>query len=49
MQGLRTCSDDDEFAVVGGVSESSVDTDELIGNVDWAMGEGSDDEMERYG
>lgn len=50
MQHLRTCSDDEDFAVVGGASESSADTDELIGgHVDWTMAADSDDEMERYG
>jgi len=49
MQSLRTCSDDEDFIAVGGCSESSADTDDLIGNVDWAMNDGSDEEMERYG
>ena len=50
MQHLRTCSDDDDYAVVGGYTESSADTDELIsGRVDWGLAAGSDDEMERYG
>ena len=43
MQHLRTCSDDEDFAVVGGYSESSADTDELLGNVDWSLQAGSDD------
>jgi hypothetical protein len=46
---LRTCSDDEDFAVMGGITESSADTDDIIGNVDWALAAGSDDEMERFG
>lgn len=48
MQHLRTCSDDEDFAVVGGCSDSSADTDELLGNVDWALAQGSDD-YEQFG
>ncbi|KAI8463814.1 MAG: hypothetical protein J3K34DRAFT_442602 [Monoraphidium minutum] len=43
MSHLRTCSEDEDFAVVGAYSESSVDTDELLGNVDWSLAQGSDD------
>lgn len=49
MQRLTTCSDDEEFAVLGGASESSANTDDLIGNVDWGAGGGSDEELERSG
>jgi len=34
---LAVCSDDEEFAILGGATESEPDTDELMGDVDWTL------------
>lgn len=46
MQQLQTLSDDEEFEVLGGVvSGSEPGTEELMGQVDWSLPCGSDDDM----
>lgn len=45
LRQFQTCSDDEDYAVLGGASASEADTDELMmGNVDWTLDAGSDDE-----
>ncbi|KAI8475817.1 MAG: hypothetical protein J3K34DRAFT_516995 [Monoraphidium minutum] len=47
---LRTCSDDGgDLPVVGGASASSAGTDDIIGNVDFTLGDASEDDMAIYG
>ena len=46
LQHLQTCSDDEEYHVFGGATESEPGTDELMGQVDWSLPCGSDDEVE---
>jgi hypothetical protein len=42
---VRTLSDDEEYLVAAaGVSDSSADTDELMGRVDWTLAANSDGE-----
>lgn len=42
---VRTLSDDEDYLVAGaGVSDSSADTDELMGRVDWSLAANSDNE-----
>lgn len=42
---VRTLSDDEEYLVAGAAdSDSSADTDELMGRVDWSLAANSDDE-----
>ena len=50
LNALRTCSEDGgDLPVIGGTCESSVGTDDIIGNVDWALGDASEDDMAIYG
>jgi hypothetical protein len=45
MQHLQTLSDDEDFEMLGVVSGSEPGTEELMGQVDWSLPCGSDDDM----
>jgi hypothetical protein len=45
MHQVQTLSDDEQFDVLGVVSESEPGTEELMGQVDWSLPCGSDDDM----